>query len=548
MNLRNKLTLVNANPNESTPLSRAIFFIIIGVAFYLLDRFSLFMIDDYDYAFKFGTHERISSLKDIFVSQCDHYMLRNGRFLVHCIVQLFCGILGVEWFRIFNTVMFVLFCGMTTRLVSGTYRTSIMWYAVTAFVIWLFIPQIGLTVLGNIACGVNYLWVGVATLAFIILWQKISQDDKRFSILGNIGLGIVGAIIGSLQESFSIPVAGTLFIYYCFNFKNFRGSIIWLVCGYWIGSVALILAPGNFIRLQKEASTENIIVVSIRRFIAILGYFRLLIIVAIFHIVIWSKNRVKVQQIISYNCRYYLMLLIGFAFTVVVAYTGQHQLFFMGWLVILIMLKLIYEYYCDINVKIQYAITGLILLCMVPMLGFIHKHKKTHRISQEMLIQDIKFSRDGNVVGPDWDPLRPTKLKDRYVYNCYFATKKSAVSLYYTGDTNHFKNYIPCSLNELESLTANRMPVSPNIWHLKDYYCYVIKVPKSIPFDQVKIEAKYPIEGISKIKRKLTKEPLTISYILNKEQISDVVTYGDYQYAILWQRYNGEILDLKIVE
>ena len=167
MNLKNKL--LGANPNESTPLSRAIFFIIIAVAFYLLDRYSLFIIDDYDYAFKFGTMGRIQTLRDIFVSQCDHYMLRNGRFLVHCVVQLFCGILGVEIFRIFNTIMFVLFCAMTTRLVCGTKRASIMWYVVAAFAIWLFIPRIGFTVLGNIACGVNYLWVGVATLFFILL-------------------------------------------------------------------------------------------------------------------------------------------------------------------------------------------------------------------------------------------------------------------------------------------------------------------------------------------------------------------------------------------
>ena len=79
MNLRNKLTLANANPNESTPLSRAIFFIIIGVAFYLLDRFNLFYLDDCQYAYKFGTYDPIRTLKDIFESQCDHYTaVTNG--------------------------------------------------------------------------------------------------------------------------------------------------------------------------------------------------------------------------------------------------------------------------------------------------------------------------------------------------------------------------------------------------------------------------------------------------------------------------------------
>ena len=270
MNLRNKLTLANANPNESTPLSRAIFFIIIGVAFYLLDRFSLFIIDDYMYAFKYGTYEPIRTLKDIFESQCDHYMQHNGRFLVHCVVQLFCGILGVEWFRIFNTILFVLFCAMTTRLVCGTYRAPIMWYVLTSFAIWLFIPRIGMTILGNIACGVNYLWVGVANLYFLLVCDKLNKGHYSQSFISNIGYGILGTIIGSLQESFSIPIAGVLFLYYCFNYRQFTGAIVWLVSGYWLGSIILIIAPGNFVRLSNVIPNENLFKIALRRLFAVL--------------------------------------------------------------------------------------------------------------------------------------------------------------------------------------------------------------------------------------------------------------------------------------
>ncbi len=548
MNLRNNFRLMEANANESSPLSRAIFFIIIGIAFYLLDRFSLFIIDDYDYAFKFGTYERIQSWKDIFVSQCDHYMLRNGRFLVHCIVQLFCGIIGIEWFRIFNTLFFVAFCGLTTRLVCGTWRVSIMWYALTSFVIWLFIPRIGFTMLGNIACGVNYLWVGVASFAFIILHHKVT--DTKYSTITNISMGLLGALIGSLQESFSIPISGALFAYYCFNFKKFKGSVVWLVCGYWLGSIALIIAPGNFIRLQNEVSSESIIIVSIRRFLAIFKDCWLLIVAVISHVVFLCKGRINLHQFISQNILIYMMLLIGLAFTIIIAYTGEHQLFFIGWLAILIMLRLIYAYWSSVNIKIQQIVIVLILLCMIPMYGYAYKYRLKDYILRQQLVDNIKESQDGNVLSLNWyaNEVRKSKFEKLYASAANFEPKRHLTSIFYTGDTDHLKNYIPCSLDELEALTANRMSISSNIWHLEDYYCYVIKVPTSIPFDQVKIEATYPIEGISRIKRKLTKEPLTISYILNEEQIRDVVVYKDNQYAILWQPYNGEILDLKIVQ
>ena len=548
MNLRNKLTLANANPNESTPLSRAIFFIIIGVAFYLLDRFSLFIIDDYMYAFKYGTYEPIRTLKDIFESQCDHYMQLNGRFLVHCVVQLFCGILGVEWFRIINTIMFVLFCAMTTRLVCGTYRAPIMWYVLTSFAIWLFIPKIGMTILGNIACGVNYLWVGVASVAFILLHQKVAE--AKFSTLVNIGLGVVGMLIGSLQESFSIPISGALFLYYCFNFKKFRGSIVWLVCGYWLGAIAMIVAPGNFIRLQKETSSENIIIVSIRRFFAVFGGYWLLILAVVFHIILWCSNRVKIKQFISQNILFYVMLLIGLAFTIIIAYSGEHQLFFVGWLVILLTLRIIYTNWNCVNLKTQQVVIAIIFLCIMPMYGYTHKYRAKDYVLREHLVERIQESKDGNVLVDNWynNEVLKSRFEKRYASVANFEPKKPLTSMYYTGDTEHLKNYIPCPLDELELITNTKSPISPNVWYLEEYYCYVVKVPSTVPIDQVKIEATYPIEGISKLKRKLTKEPLTISYILTEEQVRDVVQYGDSQYAIVWQPYNGKILSLRIAD
>lgn len=543
MNLRNKLTLANANPNESTPLSRAIFFIIIGVAFYLLDRFSLFIIDDYMYAFKYGTYEPIRTLKDIFESQCDHYMQLNGRFLVHCVVQLFCGILGVEWFRIFNTIMFVLFCAMTTRLVCGTYRASIMWYTLTAFAIWLFIPRIGFTLLGNIACGVNYLWVGVASVAFILLLQKVAES--KFSVFANIGLGFVGVLIGSLQESFSIPISGALFLYYCFNFKKFRGSIVWLVCGYWLGALALIIAPGNFIRLQKETSSENIIIVSIRRFFAVFGGYWLLILAVVFHIILWCSNRVKIKQFILQNVLFYVMLLIGLAFTIIIAYTGEHQLFFVGWLVILIMLRFMYAYECSANFKSQQIVIALVLLCMVPMYGYIYKYRVQDYNLREQLVAQIKESKNGEVIAGEYivAELNKSRLAKRYTIKIGYEPKMYYTSLYHTKDTKHLSDFIPCSYSEMLNKMRMDNLVSDNIWYLPEYQCYIIKWKDGIKG----IEAVYAITGISALKRKLLGEPLTIPYVIEKDQIDDIIEYNKEEYLFYYVALNGPVVSIRLI-
>ena len=71
----------------------ALSFVVIGVVFYLLDSNNIFFDDDVFYAFKYETNQRIESISDILDSQVDHFLFRNGRFVVPCIVKFFCGIL-----------------------------------------------------------------------------------------------------------------------------------------------------------------------------------------------------------------------------------------------------------------------------------------------------------------------------------------------------------------------------------------------------------------------------------------------------------------------
>lgn len=50
----------------------------------------------------------IDSVGDIISSQATHYQVVNGRFLTHCVVQLFCGILGQDAYAFMNALMFLL--------------------------------------------------------------------------------------------------------------------------------------------------------------------------------------------------------------------------------------------------------------------------------------------------------------------------------------------------------------------------------------------------------------------------------------------------------
>ena len=89
----------------------------IGIAFYILNNAVPFRNDDYMYQFVFLTtcdyslptpvdiHRPITNISELFSSQYNHYMIMNGRCPVHFLVQLFCGILGKDLFKIYNTII-----------------------------------------------------------------------------------------------------------------------------------------------------------------------------------------------------------------------------------------------------------------------------------------------------------------------------------------------------------------------------------------------------------------------------------------------------------
>lgn len=238
-----------------------IFFIILFIAFYLQDKFSPFIADDYAYRFFYdesiGKLRIVDSLKDAIIFQAHDYMTHNGRFIVHTLTAYFCGKLGVEWFRIINSLIFVLFVCGVIRLIRSEFGKRNTDKYIIAFVLFLFMPCPGMIWLGSIAMCINYLWCACAITYFIIIYKAIAENKRTYSVVTKIIFFFWGLFVGSLQESFSLGVSAALFFYYCFNIKKFSGAVPYLIVGFWIGTSIVTFAPGNFVRMGKVNDVEG---------------------------------------------------------------------------------------------------------------------------------------------------------------------------------------------------------------------------------------------------------------------------------------------------
>ena len=113
-------------------------FLICFVVFYILNRYSYLIGDDWVYSFmQVGdSYYPMHSLKDAIIFQIEDYMRWSGRFVVHTLVSYFCGIMGMEIFKIFNSVVFTALVVGLVKLIRKEFDfrpAMAFWYSFFSF-------------------------------------------------------------------------------------------------------------------------------------------------------------------------------------------------------------------------------------------------------------------------------------------------------------------------------------------------------------------------------------------------------------------------------
>jgi len=225
--------------------------------------------DDYGYAFiwdgahggnleamQFGSPEiehrdRIESFGDIFKSLTSHYFDWGGRIFAHAFVQFFIWI-GKPVFDIANTVIFI-FLVLTIINLSNTWlkisRAALIWIFFTLFILMASSMMSTLWLTGS--C--NYMWMTFFQLFFLTPYVKaLRSHDAANSMINVVLMIILGLFAGWSNEAGALATVCLTFflLIMCKVQKIFRS---WMIAGFIaisIGCAFMLLAPGNFIRME----------------------------------------------------------------------------------------------------------------------------------------------------------------------------------------------------------------------------------------------------------------------------------------------------------
>lgn len=384
-------------------------FILVGVAFYVQDRSAIFCLDDWAYAFQVDSDARnylsvaddgarrlpVASLADAFHSQTIDYAKSNGRFLVHTLVQFICGTMPMHVFVVLNSLVFLLFTFLVYRLTMPRGQSSVSPLShllLVSSAIWLLFPHKGMTFMGNVSIGVNYLWVSAAVLLFMLLWQRWQEHEVGRA---ETVFGVVAAlVVGSLQESFSIGMSAALLMQWATT-----NRLGWLRLFFFLGMLTCVLSPANFSRADAIGGLGF----HVRSLLGLASSPVFLMFIVLVPVLAFKKQW-------GQFCRRHSLLLWALVasvlFTVFVAYNGRHQLTFVNVLSLLLVLHGWYELtarrHCRLRRTVVAVLLSVALLSYVPIL---HARRAYHDC-YEQLLQRVAESDGTTVVdGSDFEAM-----------------------------------------------------------------------------------------------------------------------------------------------
>ncbi|MBQ3444561.1 MAG: hypothetical protein IJG33_15115 [Selenomonadaceae bacterium] len=237
--------------------------------FFVRTTFLPLCYDDYAYAFiwdaahggnleamQFGSpdiehRERIESLADIFDSLTAYYFTWSGRVFACGLVQFFVW-LGKPAFDVANTITFVFLILVIINLANTWLkisRAALLWIL---FAIFILMPSSILSLFW-LTGSCNYLWMAFFQLFFLTPYVKALRSQEASNSALNVLLMILlGMCAGCSNEAGAFAtVCLTFFLTVMCKARGiFRRWMIAGLIAVSVGYVLMILAPGNFLRLQ----------------------------------------------------------------------------------------------------------------------------------------------------------------------------------------------------------------------------------------------------------------------------------------------------------
>lgn len=291
----------------------ALFLVVASVIFILSDN-SIWIIDSIKYKFNFATGDKIRSIGDIFESQYAHYFLWNGRYVAHCICQLFVSFFSKEIFSGVNALMYIALVVLVIRNVTERPLSIRLVLSATCLVLFFcdtqYVP----------ACQIGYIWMAVLVLLFLRLYFNYAKKN-RLSLMICVGLLLFSMIAGNGQEALNVGVGGALIIFALTHIRTLTVAQWYMTVGFGIGGLFLCLSPGTMGRTEGMVTSP---IYSVINFFLSLRATYILLVILLYKLV---RRRITLLRFYHENAFLINAIIVLIIFNFLIGVGGTRQLF-----------------------------------------------------------------------------------------------------------------------------------------------------------------------------------------------------------------------------
>jgi hypothetical protein len=326
------------------------------IGFYFLNLYTNLALDDFFYKYilniKRGEGIRVESISDLITSQYNHYFIQNGRLLLNGLAQVFLMSENKLWFNIVNTLLFGFFQILILKRSTSLNNTSGYQYLLLIIFLWFLIPSPSFTLLW-LTGSMNYMWAMIIVLLFLNILDRINLKNLQIKNKYLPLILVFGFLAGFTHEVISVSIAGALCIGLLKKFKKYKISSLILIFGFLLGTLVLVIAPGNMIRFNDSSVNKSIenytdIYLILRRlgeFISYSTYFSAFWLMIGIFIVLYVKDRSGLKKIYREHELLLHSILISLVFILLVgAYSTPRSYFGISVFSIIIVLSILHKY------------------------------------------------------------------------------------------------------------------------------------------------------------------------------------------------------------
>ncbi|MBO4581868.1 MAG: hypothetical protein J5701_06255 [Bacteroidales bacterium] len=359
---------------------------IVVIAFFIVSYCGFFWSDDW-----YPMSYQVSSLKDIFPIAGNLYMTWGGRYFGYFVSFLFiCLLKNKLWFDIFNTLFFCTLIVISGCLIADKKSEISKTLLPFALLFWFLCPLPSESLFW-VSGATNHFWT--STLVFLFLYIFLQYKDKNFSPWKKTGLFFI-SLFSAQSEIPCMSIGGALFVYYLFNLKKIKNNTIPLILGFAIGTLLLLLAPGNFNRAETHpyylAFFDHLIDIFHHPIQEIRKYKALWLLVGTWLIFLWKNKNMAVEWVRNNVFLLLILLWSIFLFSFIFHLNDIRASFFIETMSIILFIKLAKHWFLQASCYTPYKWASLIFFILFAVdASFAIAETKKASQTNDRILQEI---------------------------------------------------------------------------------------------------------------------------------------------------------------